>query len=132
MSHSLVALKHKFADEARYRASQSQKWQMLFSLANEAEIESWQVVSFLYDTKAGTGLYRKHFVYERIAKLLASTEAKGLDVTMHTTLDLVNWNRKAIMAMLEAAKAHHEKVSVSRAEKALEILSLIFPEYILE
>ncbi|OGM10750.1 hypothetical protein A2Z22_02595 [Candidatus Woesebacteria bacterium RBG_16_34_12] len=130
--NKIVQLKNKYQEEARKRAMQSERWKTFFNLALIEKIQPWETIAFIYDKKSGRDLSQKTFVYERIAKILAAIDHTDKVKSLHSTLDLINWNRKAILAMIEVSRKHNEQKSIQRGEKALELINFLFPEFLLK
>ena len=128
----LVIIKRRYQDEAKQKAAQSERWQTFFNLALMEKIEPWEIISFVYDKGSGIDLLQKTFYFARVAKILAAIDNTDQNKALHTTYDLINWNRRAIGAMIEVARQHKEEKSIKRGEKALEIINILFPEFLLE
>lgn len=121
--------------KARELSSKSKRWKYLFDLATLENIESWKIVSFTYDHQGGVDLSQVSFAFERLAKLVATTEEWCVNEALVTKKDLVSWNRHAIMAKIEAEKQKGidiDLANVERGLKALEIINTLYPEYLLE
>jgi hypothetical protein len=118
---------------AQQLSSKSKKWESLFSNAQIDGINDWQIVELLNLKQAGTSLNEQYFCFARVAKLLAVTEEWNVNETLTTKQDLVNWNRHAILAMIEVVKqGEFEKDKLTRAYAAIELINKLFPEYFFE
>lgn len=113
-------------------ASKNERWKFLFSFAQTRGTEAWIVVSFIYEFESGTSLSQNSFALARAAKLLATTEKWGVDERLVTKKDLVNWNRLAILAMIEAEKqGESNEEKIERGYKAIELINALFPEFLI-
>jgi len=112
--------------------TRSKRWKILFELAAAEGITELTIISFIENHKAGTDLSQELFPFQRAAKLLATTEKGEVDETKSTKADLVSWNRQAILAMIEVAKKEGDTQKIERGYKAIEIINILFPEFLIE
>ena len=117
---------------ARQLAAKSVRWKYLFNFALTDNVKAWEIVSFTYEKESGSHISQESFVYSRIAKLVATTEEWKVDESLTTKKDVVSWNRQAILAMIEAEKlGRFDLDKIERGLKAIEIINLLYPEYLL-
>jgi hypothetical protein len=96
-------------------------------------LEPWEVIAFIYNKSSGLDLDQEHFHFQRTAKMLAAIDNIDIENSFHTAVDLVNWNRKAIVAKIEVEKSlENDKEIIARGEQALAIINTLFPEYLLD
>lgn len=118
---------------AKELAAKSTRWRYFLNFAQLEGIDSWKIVSFLHQFDSGRRLSQDTFVYARVAKVVATTEEWKVDETLATKRDVVNWNRQAIMAMIEAEKqGGFDLDKIERGLKAIEIINLLYLEFLLE
>ena len=133
-SKSFVSKKQILKNIADEYADISNRWKYFFDLAEmESGIKSWEIVSMLHMAKSGKHISEKDFTYARVAKLVATTEKWKVNESLRTKKDVVNWNRQAIMAMIEAEKLGKIDVDkIERGYKAIEIINILYPEFLLK
>lgn len=112
-------------------STKSTRWKSLFEIARLDGTDSWRVVELLYQQDSGTNLDQINFSLARAAKLLAVTESIEVSNSLTTKNDLVNWNRQAVLAMIESVKQQgFDRDKITRGHTALEIINRLFPDYL--
>lgn len=114
-------------------ASRSKRWKIFLEFAKTKGIEAWEVIGLVYDSKAGTDLSEERFIFARAAKLLATTEGPNVNESLVTKKDLVNWNRQAILAMIEAEKQKgKDNQKIETGYQTIELINMLFPEFLIQ
>ncbi len=114
-------------------AQTNPKWRFLFEYSKTKGLEAWEVVSLIFLPNTGISLSEKHFEISRIAKLLATTEKEKVDESLVTKADLVNWNRFAISALIEAEKQRgNDKEKIQIGYKTIELINILFPGILID
>lgn len=125
--------KKVFESIAKELAAKSKRWETFFELTKRKGVRSFKIIEYLFNLDAGSNLNQTTFPYARTAKVVATTEEWNVDQKLVTKKDLVNWNRQAILAMIEAVKKEDNNLEkIERGYEAIEILNVLFPEYKIE